>query len=649
MPFPRFAVPISLALAWSALHAQTDWPTYGGDSGATRYSPLKQINTKNVDKLKLAWTFDTQAPINQTPPGRGEPAGAAGPQPPAGGGRRPIVRRTEVTPLVIGGVMYLSTGYNRVVALEADTGKKIWEYESAHTPAMRGIAYWAGDQFLPPQVVFGTADGWLLSLNAKTGKPVPGFGTEGMVNLRQGVADKFPNRMYGLSSPPAVYKHLVITGSHVSESPSLGPSGDIRAWDMRNGKLVWTFHTVPQPGEPNHDVWTGDQWVDRSGANCWGFITVDPATGIAYVPVGTPNTDFYGFDRKGQNLYGSSLLALDATTGKLKWYFQTTHHDNWDYDLESPPTLIEVKHGGRKIPAVAVSTKQGLLFILDRVTGKPIYDVEERAVVLDNAYPAGGDEPWPTQPFPVRPPPLARNSFKPEEIATVTPEHQKFCQDLLAQEGGALSGGPFALYGPKLRVIFPSWIGGGNWGGVSYDSHLGYIFVNTQSVANINKLVKSEDGTRFLRVGPDDRSMTLGEGNLFWDGEKNWPCQQPPWGQLTAVNVDTGNIAWQVPLGSFEELDAKGVPKTGTPNMGGSIVTAGGVLFIAATVDAHFRAFDSRSGKELWSAKMDTDAQATPMTFQGKNGKQCVAILANGSVHYIRPAVPGRLYVYSLP
>jgi glucose dehydrogenase len=653
MPILRFAIPITLAVF--SLQAQTDWPVYGHDPGSMRYSPLKQINTKNVSKLQVAWTFDTQAAINTPPPpGRGGPSGASGPSGPSAAGqpaaaRRPIMRRSEATPLVINGVMYLSTGYNRVIALEPETGKKLWEYESAHPPAMRGIAYWPGSEQLPPQIVFGTSDGWLISLNAKTGKPVPGFGDEGMVNMKPGVADKFPTRMYGLSSPPALYKNIVITGSHVPEGPSQGPSGDIRGWDMRTGKPLWTFHTIPRPGEPNHEVWKEDQWEDRSGANCWGFITVDVASGTVYVPVGTPTTDFYGADRIGSNLYGSSLLALDAATGKLKWYYQTTHHDNWDYDLESPPTLIEVKRGARKIPAVAVSTKQGLLFILDRVTGKPIYDVQERPVAVDNAFPGGGDQPWPTQPFPVKPPPLARDTFASNEIATVTPEHEQFCKSLLGEEGGALTGGPFALYGPKLRVIFPSWIGGGNWGGVSFDPHLGYIFVNTQDVANINKLTKSEDGTRFLRVGPDNKSLTLGEGNLFWDGAKNWPCQQPPWGQLSAVNADTGEIAWRVPLGSFDELDAKGVPKTGTPNMGASVATAGGVLFIAATVDSRIRAFDSRTGQELWSAKMDTDAQANPITFMGKNGKQYVAILANGSVHYIRPNVPGKLYVFALP
>ena len=653
------------------LSAQTDWPAYGHDPGGMRYSPLKQITSKNVAKLELAWTFDTQAPVTQAPaaapagqanPYEAGPAGSAGPAAPGGAAaarrarraaaRGPRPRRSESTPLVVNGVMYLCTPYNRVVALEPETGKKIWEYEGQHTPAMRGIAYWAGDKDLPPQIVFATADGWLISLNAKTGKLVPGFGNEGMVNLRPGVADKFPDAMYGLSSPPSIYKDIIITGAHTQESPSLGPSGDVRGWDVRTGKLLWTFHTIPRPGEPNHDAWTGDQWVDRSGANPWGILTVDTEHGMVFVPVGTPTTDFYGGDRKGSNLYGSSLLALDAATGKLKWYFQTTHHDNWDYDLTAPPALIDVVRNGKKIPAVAQSTKQALLFIFNRLTGEPIYKVEERPVVSDNTAP--GDEPWPTQPFPVKPPPLARTSFTPGDVATVTPEHEKFCKALLAQEGGALTGGPYPQYGPKLRVIFPSWIGGGNWGGTSFDPRLGYLFVNTQSLANFNKLVKNEDG-RWERLGPDDTDANSNSGGMFENAANGWPCQQPPWGELSAVNVNTGEIAWRVPLGSFAELDAKGVPKTGTPNMGGSIATAGGLVFIGATMDSRFHAFDSRTGKELWSARLSEIARAVPITYLGKDGKQYVAVMAGGGS---APQAPGsasqapagaRLHVFALP
>ena len=624
----------------ATMQGQTDWPVFGHDPGGMRYSPLKQINTKNVTQLRLAWTFDTPAPMPATAaPAANVPIAQEGAP-----SRRQRGRRGESTPLVIGNVMYMSTAYNRVLAMEPESGKKIWEYESAHTPAMRGIAYWPGNSDLPPQIIFGTLDGWLISLNAKTGKPVPGFGREGMVNLKEGVADKYPNQQYGMTSPPALYKDLLITGSNTGERPSFGASGDIRAWDVKTGKMVWRFHTIPQPGEPNHEVWHDEEWVDRTGANSWGFTTVDVERGMIFVPIGTPNVDFYGGNRKGSNLYGSSLVALDAGTGKVKWYFQTTHHDNWDYDLTAPPALITVKRNGKAIPAVAQTSKQGLLFLFDRLTGKPIYGIEERPVVSDNTIP--GDEPWPTQPFPLKPPPLARNSFKPDEIATVTPEHEKYCRELLAKEGGALGGGPYAQYGPKLRVIFPSWTGGSNWGGTSFDPELGYLFVNTKSLGNFNKMVKAADGQMWSRVGPDDPPENLGD--YFWDGTKQWPCQQPPWGELSAVNVNTGDIAWRVPLGSFDELDAKGVPKTGTPTTnGGSIATAGGLVFIGATVDGRFRAFDSRTGKELWKTDLHADANSVPMTYQGKDGKQYVAVFASAGKH--PENIPGRLFVYALP
>ncbi|RPI49138.1 MAG: hypothetical protein EHM55_24325, partial [Acidobacteria bacterium] len=326
----------------------TDWGSHGHDAGARRYSPLKQINTGNVSALQLAWTYDTPAAV---PPGpsRGGPApapeGSQGegskPDAPA----RPAPRQSASTPLVVDGVMYMATAYNRIVALDADTGKEIWVKNIGQTPSTRGIAYWPGTRDLPAQLVFGTADGssLLIALNAKTGEFVPGFGEGGKVDLRQGVGEKFPKLRVALSSPPAIYRHLAITGAHSQEAPSFGPSGDVRAWDLRTGKIAWTFHTIPRPGEPNHEAWKDNQWADRAGANAWGFITVDEARGIAYIPLGTPSTDFYGGDRLGSNLYGSSLLALDAATGKLKWYFQTTHHDNWDYDLSSPPALIDVR------------------------------------------------------------------------------------------------------------------------------------------------------------------------------------------------------------------------------------------------------------------------------------------------------------------
>jgi quinoprotein glucose dehydrogenase len=500
--------------------------------------------------------------------------------------------------------------------------------------------------------VFGTADGssLLISLDAKTGEYAPEFGAGGKVDLRQGIGEKFPKLRVALSSPPAIYRNIVITGNHSQEAPSFGPSGDVRGWDLRTGKLLWTFHTIPRPGQPNHDAWRNDQWVDRAGANAWGFITVDESRGIAYVPTGTPATDFYGGDRLGSNLYGSSLLALDATTGNLKWYFQTTHHDNWDYDLNSPPALIDIRRDGRTIPAVAQFTKQGLLFVFNRVTGEPIFGVEERPVLSDNPLP--GDEYSPTQPFPVKPPPISRMTFSPQEVAKVTPEHEAYCRGLLELEGGVMTGGPYAQYGPKLRIIFPGWTGGGNWNGSAFNPGLGYLFLPTQDLGMLNKMIKSTRvENMYTRSGPDNAAPMLGTN--FWDGRKGWPCQAPPWGELVAVNVSTGDIAWRTPLGSFEELDALGVPATGTPNRGGPIATAGGLVFIGASQDARFRAFDARTGKVLWVADLTENGRTVPITYLGKNAKQYVAINAGGGRPVARKVdedkIGGRVHVYTLP
>jgi quinoprotein glucose dehydrogenase len=606
-------------IACSMASAQNDWPTYGRDLAGTRYSPLKQINSSNVAQLTREWTYhmaaERAAPSraeegNEVQGGRGRGRGGTG------------GRIAEASPLIIGGVMYLTTGYGRVVALEPETGKVIWAYEVRDgAPAERGLEYWAGGSESPAELFFGTSTGKLIALNAKTGKPVPGFGNEGVVDTKPGALNGLTNSMFGLSSPPIIYKNVVITGAHVQESPSIGASGDTRAWDIHTGKLVWTFHSVPRPGEPGSETWEPDSWKNRSGTNVWGLFTIDEQRGILYMPFGEPTTDYWGGDRKGANLYGTSLVAVDALTGKMKWYFQAVHHDTWDYDLASAPVLFDVKRNGQTIPAVAQMTKMGLLFILDRVTGKPIYGVEERPVPVDDTLP--GDSAWPTQPFPLKPPPLARNNFKREDLATVTPELQKFCADLFDSiPGGLHSGGPFTHYSTTPSVIFPSSIGGGNWNPPSFDPTLGYLFVNTMDFGSLNQMVKASDSPRYNRLGY--RNI-----NRFWEPGKDLPCNQPPWGRLFAVNVNTGDIAWQTTLGITESFP-EGKQDTGRPNIGGSAATAGGIVFIGATDDSRFRAFDSKTGKELWVAKIDAGAHSAPVTYMGKNGKQYVVVTATG-------------------
>jgi len=608
----------TVALVAYTLGAQTDWPVYGHDAGGMRYSPLKQINTANVSTLHRSWTYHTGELL--------EPKAA---------GSAPRAVAFETTPLVIGNTLYLSTPANRVIALEPETGREIWAFDpqakwrgELSSRAHRGVAYWPGDQRTPPRILFGSLDGRLIALNAKTGQPVPGFGKEGQVNLREGVADRFPDAVYAVTSPPAIYRDLVITGAEVPERPGSGPSGDVRAWDVRSGHLVWQFHTIPQPGEPGHETWEGDSWKDRTGVNVWSIMTVDADRGMVFLPIGSPAYDFYGGDRKGQNLYGNCLVALDARSGKLLWYYQFVHHDLWDYDPPAPPALITVRRAGRDIPAVVQVTKMGLVFILDRVTGKPLYPVEEQPAPKSDVP---GESTWPTQPIPLKPPQLSRSSVTRGDISDVTPESHRFCAELFEQFENR---GRYTPYGLKPSLVFPGTLGGATWSGVSFDPDLGYIFVNTNETGAVGWMEELPKGSP-VRYG---RTSSLGEYARFWDSNQ-WPCVKPPWGQLTAVDVNTGEIAWRVPLGIVEVLEAKGIHNTGTSNIGGGIATAGGLVFIAATNDHRFRAFDSRTGRELWAAEIDGSGHATPMTYLARDGKQYVVIAAGGGGQFgSRPA-----------
>ena len=606
---------ISLSLTCAA-QSGTDWPSYGHDPGSSRFSPLTDINTKNVANLKRAWTFH-MSPATSGPPATGLAA-------------RLRQRRTETTPVMAEGLLFLPTPYNKVVALEADTGKQVWEYNIANNAnaGTRGVIYWPGNGSTEPRVVFGTSDGFLVALDAKTGQPAVNFGEGGKVDMKPGISNGFPNARINLSSPPAVYKNVIITGAVVQESPSLGPSGDTRGWDAVTGKLLWQFHSVPRPGEPGHETWeTPDSWVNRSGTNVWGFISVDPETGQVFLPYGSPTTDAYGGDRKGANLYGDCLVVLDALTGKMNWYYQLIHHDTWDYDLESAPILVTIHRGKTSIPAVVVTSKTGLVFIFDRRTGKPVYPVEEKPTPHSDVP---GEEAIDHQPVPVKPAPLGMMSVSKSDIATVTPEHQKYCEDLLSSYGGLRNDGPFTRYGTKLSIVMPGTLGTTNWHGGSYDPQTNYVFYNITNIADVGQDTPSPPGSplAYQRTGP------RGPYDRFWDPDKYWPCQQPPWGQLVALNVDTGEYAWRVPLGTIPELDAKGVHNTGSLNMGGSIATAGGLVFISATNDHHFRAFDAKTGKILWDTEMEAGAYATPMTYKAKDGKQYLVIVATGGGYY---------------
>ena len=603
----------------------TDWPTYGHDPGGQRFSPLTQITPSNVVNLRVAWTYHMR------------PAGTT-----EGGGK---FASSEVTPLVVDGSMYVTTPYRRVLALDPDTGSERWQYEvpGPGQPSLRGVEYWPGTRDDPPRILFGTRDGRLIALDARSGKPAAGFGVNGIVDLKtpnvmgastaQG-SENYPS--YGLTSPPLVYRNVIITGSATQEFPPRGVSGAVRGWDVVTGKLLWTFHSVPLPGQPGHATWEGGGASGRSGVNVWGFMTVDRERGIAYLPFAAPTWDRYGGDRKGANLFGTSLVAVDALTGKYLWHFQVVHHDIWDNDLQAPPVLLDVRKQGRIVPAVAIVSKNGLLFMLDRRTGEPIHPVEERAVPASDVP---NEQTWPTQPFPVRPPPLARNSFSPDELATVTPELRTFCENFITKNR-MRSGGPYLPVGYNVVTInFPGLQGGANWGGASFDPTRGFLFVNTLDMGQVTSLIDS-DGPLPVARGPVSGRFSEPSSRLM--------CQQPPWGRLTAVNVHSGEIVWQSVLGVSENLPAD-LKRTGRPNVGGSIATAAGLVFIGATDDSRFRAFDAATGHELWTAKLDASAHATPMTYLGKSGQQFVVVTATGGSFLGSPVSSDAIVAFALP
>ncbi|MBI1876518.1 MAG: pyrroloquinoline quinone-dependent dehydrogenase [Acidobacteria bacterium] len=638
--FPRALVAVAVLVTVSLSPAgappstsgvtQGEWRVYGGDPGGSRFSSLDQINRRNVATLAPAWTYHTG---EVSPDAKSTPA------------RR--LSAFESTPLMVDGALFLSTPSDRIVALDPETGKEIWTFDpktpgrTVRSHQHRGVAYWEGPATkrsgVDKRILFGTDDGRLVALDATTGRPVAGFGTGGTVDLRQGVAERIEGA-YGITSPPAIYKDLVIVGSQVPEASPRGPSGDVRAFDVRTGRLVWQFHTVPRPGEVGHDTWAGDSWRERSGTNVWSMMSVDVDRGLVFLPIGSPSSDFYGGDRPGQNLFGNSLVALNAATGKRLWHYQMVHHDIWDYDLPAQPVLSTVRRDGREIPAVTQVTKMGFVFVLDRLTGQPLFPVEERPVPKSHVP---GEAAWPTQPFPLKPPPLARLSITRDDITDVTPETKKYCTELFESlVGGTI----FTPYGSSLTLTMPGTLGGANWSGASYDPSSRHLYVNVNEVGGVGRMQPQPAGSPV----PYRRTSQWGEYARFWD-PNGYPCQRPPWGTLNAIDLNTGEIAWTFTLGVVDALAANGVNPTGTPNLGGSIVTAGGLVFIAATSDRRFRAFDARTGTELWVARLPASGYATPMTYLGKrSGKQFVVIAAGGG-GYFSEEVSDSLVAYALP
>jgi quinoprotein glucose dehydrogenase len=592
-----------------------DWPMYRHDMAGTGYSPLTEVSTRNVATLAQVWTYRLQsdAPAAPGPSGRGGAGGV----------------NSEVTPIVVNRVMYVPAA-NRVVALEPETGKEIWRHPvSGAAPSRRGVAYWRGEGDTPPRIIF-TAGRRLIAIDAGTGAPAPGFGTDGEVDM-----------VVPYNSVPLVYRNTVVVGANTPQG-AIGGIGNPRAFDARTGARLWEFSAVPQPGTVGHDTWEGDSWKGRLGVNAWPFyFTLDEQRGLLYLPLASPVPGAYGGDRKGANLYGNSVVAVDIQTGAYKWHFQTIHHDLWDHDPPAPPGLFEVVRNGRRVPALGLTTKSGYLYILNRETGQPIFGVEERPVPKSDVP---GELAFATQPFPVKPPALARVGYTPADLVTAsdtTAEHANACAELVEKSGGVTNAGPFTPWRfraegarPASTLLFPGGLGGANWGGTASDPGTGYVFVVTQDVGALGWIEKAKDGAPV----PYDKSTGGGRGTFdVRIADTNWPCQKPPWGRLTAVNTSTGDIAWQIRLGITEQLP-EGKQNTGRPALAGAIVTAGGVLFVASTDDNRFRAFEAKTGRQLWVTKLERRGNADPMTYRGRNGKQYVAVVATDT-----------LVVYALP
>ena len=611
-------------LATSVAGAQSpDWPAYGRDRGGERFSPLMGITRANVGRLEVAWEYST-----------GEAAVKM---------RQSV--SFEATPLVSGGTMYLSTPLGKVIALDPELGRERWVTDLAVKPinfgdfTNRGVSLWRDPQALTGsacamRVFVATVDARLTVLDARDGSRCAGFGINGTVDLRQRLRNPpFEMEEYEVTSPPAIIAGLVVVGSAVADNNRIGAaSGEVRTYDARTGALRWTWDPVPQDStDPGWPTWIGPSAHQTGAANAWSVIAVDSARGLVFVPTGSASPDYFGGERRGENRYANSIVALRAATGTVVWHFQTVHHDLWDYDNASPPALTTVIRNGRRIPVVIQTTKTGMMFVLHRDTGVPVFPVEERPVPPSDVP---GEEAWPTQPFPTQPAPLSPHRWSAADAWGPTPADRAACQAKLA---GLRNEGIFTPPSLGGTLVVPSNIGGAHWGGVAVDPGRGLVVVPVNRIAAEVQLIPEEEYRRRrnepgYRLEGSDYTMMRGtpyvmRRRLLW-GPSGMPCTPPPFGALRAIDLATGALRWEVALGALNPDAA--MLGSGSPNLGGPIVTAGGLVFIAATLDRRFHAYDIDTGKELWSAPLPAGGKATPMTYRGASGRQYVVVAAGG-------------------
>jgi quinoprotein glucose dehydrogenase len=606
----RVALGVALAAALAAggsaqsTSGTTDWPSTNYDESANRYSPLDQITASNVATLQQVWSFHLK------------PAGYTG-----------RLRENEAIPIVIGNTMYLASIYGAIHALDATTGTEKWKFQLPNNdqPSKRGLAYWRGDGKLPPSLIFGGLAGGLYSIRASDGTLNSWFGENGIVNLKTPeVMQTGMNLPYSLLSSPTIYKNLIITGAGTGEGPrgsnaGAGPAGDTRAWDATTGKLVWTFHTVPRPGEFGYETWRENSARNRSGVNVWGYTTVDVERGILYMGLGAPNEDRVGTDRPGNNLFSSSVVAVDANTGKYRWHFQLVHHDIWDYDAPAPPILVDLVRNGATVPAVLIAAKTGLLYTLNRVTGQPIFAIEERPVPTSDVP---GEQASPTQPFPVKPEPLVQLTASRNNLYKGEPQHQAYCERLVDDNNMKLGGPYMPIAFNRYSISPPGPAGGINFWGASYDPKLRLFVSNTNNMFQPMRIILRPDGS-YVNSGP------LAGTRRFGDPERKLLCGPTPWGELVAVNMDTGDIAYRKTLGVSDMLPP-GLQDTGRPSSGGVILTASGLTFVGGTDDFRFRAFATATGEKLWEIRLPSSITTTPITYIGADGRQFVTVVSTG-------------------